>query len=330
MCFEAPIGLIRCIFFTDVFCKTKHVQVYLLQKPFVADYPTTNQEIDMKTLASIFVLLLVPTFLFGTTRIVDRNHPVGGVYYNGIADAILASASSGDTIVVFPGFYDGAFTVSKAIVIMGSGYETTIISSNSGTTITLNNANAKVMWFDITSNAGVGVTLNQGLLTNCLIRGCATYGVQIPTSSSGIVMNCCVLQNGSYGIHGAAGTSGASVVNTISYFNGSTGFFVDCCATGFLINYCDGSTGGYVWVGAGNKNCDPLFTNLNSHPADLHVSTACAADAGKPDLYDPDGSRSDMGYFGGTDCPVFPIVKVMNMSVNGSTVTIDVTGKANY
>jgi hypothetical protein len=37
-----------------------------------------------------------------------------------------------------------------------------------------------------------------------------------------------------------------------------------------------------------------------------------------------------MGYFGGPECPVFPIVKVMKMNVDGGNVTIDVTGKANY
>jgi hypothetical protein len=66
-------------------------------------------------------------------------------------------------------------------------------------------------------------------------------------------------------------------------------------------------------------------------PLDYHVSLGGACwDTGSPTLSDPDASRSDMGYFGGPDCPVFPIVRAMTMTKNGTTTTITVRAKANY
>lgn len=282
----------------------------------------------MKTLAGFLVLFFVPTLLFGTTRIVDRNHPVTGLYYSTIQAAINSSATNGDTILVLPGYYLEALTINKMVVIMGSGFETTIVSSFNSPTI--NMTNGKIMWLDIKSEAGIGISLTAGIVTNCVIQGCVGTGIYLPTSSTGIVANCSILMNGGDGVN-AGGSGSGSVVNTISYFNAGNGFNNNNSISCYYVrNFCNGSVY-YASCGTGNINADPLFVNRNSHPADLHIpNTSPCFDTGQPGPSDPDGSRQDMGYFGGPECPVFPIVKAMKMNVNGGNVTIDVTGKANY
>jgi hypothetical protein len=50
----------------------------------------------------------------------------------------------------------------------------------------------------------------------------------------------------------------------------------------------------------GNLSKDPLFAGLS----DFHLKPGSPAiDAGDPSIKDPDGSRSDMGLFGGPDAP---------------------------
>jgi len=81
-----------------------------------------------------------------------------------------------------------------------------------------------------------------------------------------------------------------------------------------------------------NQGCidsDPLFVSTANLDFHLSPGSPCI-NTGNPSLTDPDGSVSDMGYFGGPDCPVFPVVNKMLMQMNGSNVQIMVTGKANY
>jgi parallel beta-helix repeat protein len=317
------------IFLSPCFCKNTYMHVYLFR---TQKFPTTHHintmEISMKTLASILVLLLIPTALFARTLIVDRNHPVVGLYYNTIKAAHAAANTTGDTIVVFPGYYnESQLTISKDVVVMGSGFETTIVSSFNSPTISM--TNGKIMWLDVKSEAGIGILLTAGIVTNCVIQGCATYGIYLPTSSTGIVTNCDIIMNGGDGV-AAGGATSASVVNSISYYNLGSGFNQGSSYCNYALNFCDGSIN-WATCGTGNIVAEPLFVNRNSHPADLHIPTSSPCfDSGQPGPSDPDGSRQDRGYFGGPECPVFPIVKVMNMSVNGGNVTIDVTGKANY
>lgn len=125
----------------------------------------------MKLIRLFLAITLFPAALVGRTIMVDVN---GSGEFTSIV-AAMSAAVDGDTVKVLPGVYDGPFTMSKNIVLKGSGYETTIISSNSYPTVTMNSG--KIMWFAITSNKGDGIWLSGGQVTNCLIRGCAISGI---------------------------------------------------------------------------------------------------------------------------------------------------------
>lgn len=279
-----------------------------------------------KTFFVLSFILILPIVSTATIRTVDIN---GHGNYTSIQTAIQNSAN-GDTIIVWPGLYNEQLNISKSVIILGSGFEVTTISSNSNPTIIMQaGATGKILWFDITSNAGNGISLISGVISNCVIRGCASNGIYLPSGSTGLVINCDIIQNGNDGIL-SGGSTTASVVNTISYFNYSYGFYG--ATSQFTVNFCDGSL--YYVYGTGNINSDPLFVARTGYPADLHLSPGSPCfNTGKPDLMDPDFTQSDMGYFGGPDCPVFPIVSNISISVisaESGTMQIQVTGKSNY
>ena len=85
----------------------------------------------MKHALLILVLILRPMGLFGKIIIVDTN---GAGSFTSIPAAINA-AVNGDTSKELLGSYDGQLTLSKSIVLMGSGYGNTIITSNNDPTI---------------------------------------------------------------------------------------------------------------------------------------------------------------------------------------------------
>jgi len=260
-------------------------------------------------------LLLIPAALFARVIIVDG---YGSGDFTTIVAAVDAAVNN-DTIKVLPYTpgYDGEFTISRQIVLMGSGYEATAISSNHNPTITMNAG--KVMWFAITSGGGTGVNMAAGQLTNCVIRGCTGTGVQLLTNSTAIISNCVFYGNGNTGIE-RLGNNTSNTYNCISWANYNYGF------ANISVHYSCGS----FWYanGVGNINTDPQFTSSS----DYHISPLSPCwNTGRPDVFDPDGSRSDMGYFGGPDCPIYPVVTDIQITpLPGGGVEVQATGKANY
>lgn len=233
--------------------------------------------------------------------------------------AALNAAVNGDTIKVLPGVYDGAITISKDVVLMGSGYETTKITANSNPAIKINGG--KIMWFAITSNAGNGVEVNAGIITNSVIRSCSGAGIYFPQNSTGIACNCVIYGNNAPGALGTYPTN-AFVYNCISWGNSDVGY-----SSNFNVSYSLGSTWN-VYGKNGMIDTNPSFTSNN----DYHISPQSPCwDKGKPDILDPDGSQSDIGYFGGPDCPIYPVVtNVKIIPQTDGSIKIEATGVANY
>jgi len=70
-----------------------------------------------------------------------------------------------------------------------------------------------------------------------------------------------------------------------------------------------------------------MFTSSS----DYHISQGSPCwNTGNPSLSDPDGSVSDMGYFGGPDCPIYPVVYEIQITPNGSNINLQAKGRANY
>jgi len=110
-------------------------------------------------------------------------------------------------------------------------------------------------------------------------------GLQVATSTTlGITLkNVISADNGGYGItNGAA----SAVISYTGVFGNALGGYSDSDQTGV----------------AGNVAVDPVFVDLAS--GDVHLSVGSPLiDAGDPSLDDPDGSRSDLGYYGGPGAP---------------------------
>ncbi len=268
--------------------------------------------------------LLTAILVLGTSLGVRANTlTVGtGQTYATIQSAINA-ASAGDTIKVLPGTYNEAIIINKSVVIQGSGYETTRITSATDPTITM--SGGKLMWFSITSTSGDGIQCGAGLITNCVIAGCGKDGVHFQQNGTGSIKNSVTIGNSSDGVHGGspyASNPVGTAVNCISYNNGGSGFHG---LTG--ASYCDGSVN--LNTSESNMiNSDPLFTSGN----DFHIPpTSPCYQTGNPADVNPDGSRSDMGYFGGSDAPIYPVVtKIVIVPSGGGQVQIQATAQANY
>lgn len=266
-----------------------------------------------KVFAAMAFLMVGTTLSHATTRYVGP-----GQQYSTIQGAINAS-SAGDTVKVLPGVYNEAITINPNIVIQGSGYETTVITSTSNPTISM--GNGKIMWLAVTSSGGNGIRITAGTITNCLISGCTGIGIFFPSGSTGSVKNTVIVRNASYGVSGDEFNNSGTAVNCISRDNSSGGFY-DLVG----VTYSNGSL--RATSGSGNIDVDPVFVSSS----DFRIGpTSPCWDTGNPADFDPDGSRSDMGYYGGFDAPVFPVVTDMRIILNtDGTVTVRATGKSRY
>lgn len=131
-------------------------------------------------------------------------------------------------------------------------------------------------------SGAIGVTA-----IRCLFYGNTGWNNAIPLAVSDAT-NCTVYGNsgGSYG----GGVYDVNAVNCIIWGNAAPE--VTSPAT---VNYCI-VQGGYA--GTGNLTSDPLFVNAAN--GDFHLQTnSPAKNSGNPTILNADGSRSDMGAYGG-------------------------------
>lgn len=278
----------------------------------------------MKKQILLFALVCITTASFATIRIVDKN---GGGQYTTIQAAINAALNN-DTVLVWPGTYMEQITLSKNILLMGSGYENTIITGSfTGATITM--SNGFLQWFTISGLTSSGVHLSGGTIRNCVVNACSGHGIYTD-SGGGNIFNCVVIDNANVGIRAWGGYIYVS----------------NCICKGNVGSEIDGDDGGYgcnphidlsytnVFGGAnccndnlGVINIDPSFISST----DYHIGegTPCW-NTGHPSLKDPDGTRSDMGYFGGPNCPIYPVVYEITTTPNGNNINIQAKARANY
>jgi hypothetical protein len=271
-----------------------------------------------KKILIIVAMIICTSIAFSNTIIVDIN---GGGQFTSIQTAIN-NASAGDTIKVWPGTYFEQITLNKNIVLMGSGYENTKLTGSFDPTITI--SAGKLMWFLISSTAGDGVRISGGIITNVVIIGCSKHGIDC-TAGSPNVLNSVVLNNVSAGMTVSSSTANLYVQNCIGRGNGQYDY-----TSGWwniIVSYSNGNRSSCSAGGQGCINVDPLF----SSELDFHISQGSPCwNTGNPSLSDPDGSTSDMGYFGGPDCPIYPTVFEIIITPNGNNINLEAKGRANY
>ena len=276
----------------------------------------------------ITALLFFCTLTYAGKVIVDKY----GTGHKTIQEGIyFAKEYLNDTVIVYPGTYSEQLTLNKNIVVQGSGYENTIIVGSYDPILTMETGIIK--WVTITSLLGDGILLSGGTVANCVINSCAKCGIKSLTGTA-IVINCVLVKNGEFGVIAAqTGTSdGAYVINCIGYKNVGAAFVgVWYSYSKFGNMHVSNSYGSFQDVKTSNQNIsgnDPAFISSS----DFHIATSSPCkNLGNTSIFDPDGSISDMGYFGGTDCPIYPVVYEMIITPNGNNkINIQAKARANY
>ncbi len=239
----------------------------------------------------------------------------------------INAALAGDTVKVDPGVYNEQLNISTNIVVEGSGYEYTQIVSNTDPAVSM--SAGTVMWFGISSNTGRGVTMSGGTVTNCVVWNCAGYGVSVTGGTTAIVQNCDIVWNNSNSYSQAyvsGGATGTFINCVLSYLNYSAVSAAEVYYGGTVNTlYCVVSNNN---SGTGNITSNPQFTSSTDFT--LSGGSPCI-NTGKPDIYDPDGTRSSMGYYGGPNAPVFPVVTNLRIYLNpNGTVNVQATAQSRY
>ena len=272
---------------------------------------------QLVTLITLLSILLINNLVFSRVIVVGPNEQIKSI------QTAINLATDGDTIKVLSGYYEEKVVLNKSIYLIGSGYENTTIASSSNPTLDIRSG--VVQWFSITSSGGNGVQMSGGEIRNCVIVGCTGNGIYSENGNSK-VKNCIIVNNSRYGVYVYSYNTVMNVMNCISWSNGRNGYHGDAIQY-FSISYSIGSIGHVNYVDE-VYDVDPQFTSSD----DYHINPNSPAwDAGNPALKDPDGSRSDMGYFGGPHAPIYPVVtKVELIPVESGGVKVKVEGRANW
>jgi len=290
-------------------------------------------------------------------------HPTEGTYHT-IAEGVNAAAVE-DTVLVAPGEYE-SFTVNKKVYIVSeAGPDVTKITSGGPVTFNDPGDGASISGFTV-SLSGTGIYVTTGCyhvrIENNIISGCGLHGIYFYASSGniyyGVVRNNTVSNNGENGIYFRINSNNydtryikySLIANNIitsnnnygiQYYNQNRGSFSNnTFSNNNLWNNTSGNTSAVtVSTDAGNFFSDPLFVNPDT--GDFHLqSTSLCIDAGMvSSIYnDPDGTRNNMGAYGGPGAVAFwpqpaggPVVTELLVTPPsvpvGGTLTLKATGK---
>lgn len=268
----------------------------------------------MKYVAFTFLsLFLIANIASARTWVVDQN---GLGDYTSIGGAVNV-AKPGDVVKVHPGIYEEKVVIDKEIVVEGSGAECTMIS-NQNKDYAVEISAGKIKWFSITS-AKHGVKAEGGVVTNCIFSSCSACG--LVAYSSAKVLNCIAHLNDTGFYIPEAKTP--IIENCIIYKNSRYGFRSHTYDA-YYVKYCNSYgnptnnyqkndyNGGTALKSTGSLESDPQF-QPNSYQ--ISAGSPCK-DAGNPAYQDPDGTRADMGYYGGPDAPTFPVLQNSLIKLN--------------
>lgn len=286
---------------------------------------------------------------------------------------VAIDVEDADTVIVYPGTYKEHLTITRSVRLIGhDGPATTIIDASDdemrhsiGISADTANLNVRIEGLRVMGGAnGVGLfgTLGGGdtarlVLQNCVFTSAKYNGVELYRNVSPLkprveIVNCTMAFNREHGLlaHAASafGDQGGRlrVRNALAYGNGGFGLYVDRGEWPCDTTYCDvhGNAGNPASfpLDSTNISADPLFvdaTLANGYRDFRLMSTSPCRRAGDPaaSYFNPDGTRNDMGAFGGPGSVNFyeatvkgPIVRDLSVSraivPKGETVTIRARG----
>ena len=238
---------------------------------------------------------------------------------------------TGDFIYVSAGIYEENIVLKKGVNVKGERTTTTKIIGNFGSYVITGADNCVIEGFTIKGERGqTYIYCNYAstvIRNNLLIASEGYYGVLVSLSSSPEIINNTII-GFKYGI--AVGNGSSSIIKN--------NIIVDCLDEGIAIygsssisyNNLYNNTVNYKGCSAGTEDisADPLFFNPPGEDYRLGAGSPCI-DAGDPDTQynDSDGTRNDMGAYGGigvmTEDVFPPIVTGHNPARNATEVPID-------
>jgi hypothetical protein len=266
-----------------------------------------------------------------------------------------ALAQDNDTIVVYPGTYNEALVIGKNIALRGAGPQwTTIYGSTHAITIN-SNFSATISGFTIKSTSGHGILMNSAtsaVINNNIIMSNGMNGINAYfTNAYASIFNNIISYNAQDGIYAYGNsTYPTGVTSNIITNNGRYGIYFfnfggTASSTSYNNVYSNGVSAYYRGFynnagspGPGDITQNPLYIDATTANYVLQVTSPCK-NAGSPGSADndPDGSRNDMGAFGGPGAAAFwpypqgsPIISSLTASPTsvqkGGTITINATG----
>jgi len=306
----------------------------------------------MKKLTLIIAILLLGQ-VSGETIVVDQS---GAGDYTTIQIG-LNNTVTNDTVLVRPGTYiEGiSFPSNRKIYLIGSGADVTIIYYISETVYL--RSESVLSGFTIESTTGIAINATDGpvaTIKNCIIKGGSSkYAVEassvnffnnvishssygLKTSGSNTKVQNSIFRGVTYGVSNTGST--ITVENNIfentnyAIQQSNSANYILSIYNCFSADSQNNFTGGAV-AGIGDlQNTDPKFDDITK--SYLLNSDSPTRDAGNPaaTYNDGDGSRNDMGVYGGPNSwgtgPVITDLSISPTTINqGGTITIEATAK---
>jgi len=267
---------------------------------------------------------------------------LGGGDYTSITEAIN-NAFADDKIEVYAGRYEEAVVIDKDLNLVGAGPQVTTIASLSHGIVVKSLVVVTIEGFEITST-GNGIYLepdgNATIRNNCIVNNIG-MGIRFYGGSTTSIINNTIHNNGAGGINNNENSGvNVNIFNNIVTNNEGYGLFMRHATVSISHNDVFGNTTNYHYcaAGAGDITENPRFIDANSNYV-LRSDSPCinAGRSGSVDA-DPDGSRNDMGAYGGPYAASFwpyppgaPIVTNLTATPTsvpkGEPITINAVGE---
>ena len=317
----------------------------------------------MKNLICFVIIMLITISVFTTTLVVDQ---FNGPYYS--INAAYNDAVDDDTILIYPATYYESIDINKELTLQGVDQTSSKIHSND-ITITVNIGNVFIKKLNIQgvsigikveestvtienciiedSSTGIYINQEESFIKNCIFRNC-TNGINFRLYSTGIFSNNIVYNCSDNGIYLSTGCCATRNIYVDFYNNiifdcdvGIRSYYINCIGIiDYNCFYNNATYNGYwqsgsLTFGPGNLiNTEPLFFDSDNDNFYLQQYSPCI-DTGNPNVIynDLDGTRNDMGNFGGQTPwgqgnPTVLDIQIIPTSVQqGETFDIEATGQ---
>ncbi len=298
----------------------------------------------IKTATAVSTIgLLWLAFSIATARTICVNPTGTGGCYSAIQSAIN-SASAGDTIPVSPGTYREHIVINKSIKVIAVGGPCEVnLSADTGWAIwfVAGATDAEIKGVTIESRDKGAIACEAPIrifVLNCLIKNSALDGIYFSNGNGTLcAYNNVIFNNSRYGIY--VPTGNFQIYSNIIYGSHSGGFERDYYSAGKNEYNClylnTPNYAGYAASGFGDIEQNPQF--IDPANCDYHLAQGSPSfNSGREgsSFLDCDGTRNDMGIYGGPDaiCDPGPVVTSLQLVpatvVKGEKFEIQATGAA--